>query len=439
MVLQSGVLSRLSARSNVRICCRHVQTASIAVWGKPRTGSLKSLRHQDVFPVHKAVLTRIRSDVLLKDAYKGRIVDKKKTSKELQKGRPIISDQYVSSATQQLEVLTQQELIDLVVHLARCTLSEEKLHTDLSTLQILEKECCSRAKNWDSANLLLVADAFFIMSYRCAHYLSSVFREFEHRWTSMAIKKEDVVQLAMCIMIGRKFPLLLVKNIEKFLNLNVEEFSAGELSVICSAFFITNTSFRNVEAMEKLANAVLHSVPNGELKAYQMGNVLKALRHAHFAKLSFYDNFGSLLSSSTALCRDSAISDLSNVAFTYASLRISSEVLFSKISSNAVRLIQSRCHMRVKDIGRLVWSFSLLQEPLDEVLKTRLLFMLRHDTHLMEQFSEAFIEALLGLAMQKTYPVDLLQKLFSAKFPNHGLFNFVTFCGVVISVPNLSP
>ena len=433
----------MSTRTGVRRCCRFVQTASVSASVRPHTEPLRSPRRQGVFPVHEAVLTQIRCDILSKDTYRGRVIDHRKTYKELLKRKLSISNQSVSSATRQLEGLTEQELVDFVQGLAHSALSKETLDTDSSFLQLVENECCSRAKNWDSAVMLLVADAFFVLHYLCSRYLSVMFREFEHRWMSMVIKKEDVVQLATCIIMGRKFPLLLVRNIEQFLSSDVEEFSAGELSVICLAFFITNTSFGSVDAMEKLANTVLHSLPSGTLKLYQMGSILKALRHAHFEKISFYDNLGCSLSSSTVLQQESTLSDLSNIAFTYASLRISSQMLFASISSHAVRLIQNQSRMRVKDIGRLVWSFALLQEPLDEAVQNQLLFILRRDAHLMEQFSEAFTEALLGLAMQKTYPLDMLQQLFSTKFPKqkHGMVNFsvcmVLCCTTVISVCNL--
>ena len=410
-----------------------MQVAKVTVSRKPYMESLKNSRHP-VFPVHESILTAIRCDVLLQDTYKGRVIDKTKMPIELSKGLQNASDQPTSSIQQQLKLLTQQELIDFVQELARTTLLK-KLYPDLSVLQIIENECCSRAKDWNSAVLLLVADAFFVMQYRCSRYFSAMFREFEHRWTSMSIRKEDVVQLAMCIINGRKFPLLLVKNIEQFINSNAAEFTAGELSVICTAFFVTNTSFGNIEMMEKLADALLHSLPNGRLKVYQLGSILKALRHAHFVKLGFYEDLGNFLSSSMDLQNESTLADLSNIAFTYASLRVSCPILFARISSNAVRLIRNRTQMRVKDVGRLVWSFALLQEPLDDVVQKQLLFILRRDVHLMEQFSEAFIEALSGLAMMKMYPVDLLRQLFLT-FPKqkHGMVCVATMLSAYICI-----
>jgi len=437
MVLQSRNVFRLPARLNVRMCYRYMQTVSAAVSGKPRAESLKNSRDQAVFPVHEFILTQIRHDVLLKDAYEGRVVDKKKIGRESLNCEPNVSNLSVSSLTQKLQALAHQEVVDFIKDLAHSALSEETFDTDINILQIVENECCLRARNWDSASLLLVTDAFCVLHYRCSHYLSAMFREFEHRWTSMAVGKEDVVQLAMCIIMGRKFPRLLVRNIENFVNSSVEEFSAGELSVICLAFFITNTSFRNVDVMEKLANAVLHSLPSASLKVHQLGSILKALRHAQFSKLSFYNRLGRSLSSSTMLQTESSLNDLSNIAFTYASLRISSPALFTSVSTNAVRLIQNRSRVRLKDVGRIVWSFALLQEPLDRVVQNQLLILLRRDLHLMEQFSQAFVEALLGLAMLQTYPLDLLQRLFSTEFPKdeHGVVIFaVLHCTLLIAV-----
>jgi len=428
---------RLPARLGIRMCCRYMQTASAAVSGKPRAELLKNSRDRDVFPVHETILNQVRRDVLLKDAYEGRVLDKKKFGRESRNRKLNVSNLSVSSLTPKLQVLTQQELIDFIEDLAHSALSNETFNTDINILQIVENECCLRAKNWVSASLLLVADAFFVLHYRSSHYLSAMFREFEHRWTSMAVGKEDVVQLAMCIIMGRKFPRLLIRNIENFVSSSVEEFSAGELSLICFAFFVTNTSFRNVDVMEKLADAVLHSLPSASLKMYQLGSILKALRHAQFSKLSFYDRLGRSLSSSTMLQTESSLRDLSNIAFTYSSLRISSPALFTSISTNAVTLIQNRSRVRVKDVGRLVWSFALLQEPLDRVVQNQLLILLRCDLHLMEQFSQAFVEALLGLAMLQTYPLDLLQRLFSTKFPKdeHGVLIFaVVHCTLLIAV-----
>jgi len=372
-------------------------------------------RNNSVFPIQEIVLNQIRHDVILKDIYQGRFVDKKMTGKGLPNSEIDVLNQSLS--TQELQVLTQQGLVELVKDLARSVSSTRANHQHSSILQVIENECCSRVKNWDSANLLLIADAFFVLRYRCSRYFSAMFREFEHRWSTLLISKVDVVQLALCVVISRKFPLLLSRNIEDFVNTNSGEFSASELSVICSAFFMTNTSLRNVEVMDKIANAVLYCLPNGDLKVYQLGTILKALRHAHFSKLSFYDSLGSALSCSTALQNESILNDLANIAFAYASMRISSQTLFAAISSNAVRLIRHGSHMRVKDVGRLVWSFALLREPVAKVVQDQLVFMLRCQMHVMEQFPQAFVESLSGLAMLEVYPVDLLQKLFSMRFP----------------------
>jgi len=396
--------------------CLHLQTASVTVSEKPCTESVKNLKHQSVFPVHEMILNQIRHDILLTDAYKHRVVDKTRPHKEMLNDKLNTLNQSDPPTKQQLKAFTLQELNDFILELADMTLSQKKVDTDL--MRIVEDECCFRAKNMASAELLFVADAFFVMRYQhhCFRFYSAMFREFEHRWTDMTIQKEDVVQLAMCIVTWRKFPVHLVRNIEQFVCSNIDKFSAGELSLICSAFFMTNTSFGNVEVMDKLASAVLHGVACGELKAYQLGSVLKALRHAHFAKLSFCDNLGKLLNNSPDLWTEFMLIDLSNIAFAYASLRISHPILFARILSHAVKLIENQTFMRIKDVGRIVWSFGLLQEPQDKVVQDQLLFILRRDVYLMEQFTEAFTEALLGLAMQKIYPVDLLQRLFMTKF-----------------------
>jgi len=414
MFLRSGMSVRLLP-SHVLQTCLRLQANCITVAEKHHAESAKNLQSQGVFRSHGVVLNQIRRDVLLKDTYKHRVVDIEKPCKEVLKGIVSTSQQSDPPTKQQLRALTQQELIDLIVELAHVALSQEKVDADL--VQLVEDECCFRAKNMDSAELLLVADAYLVMHYwhQSSRYYSAMFREFEHRWMHMTIQKEDVVQLATCIVTCRKFPLFLVRNIEQFLCSNMDKFSAGELSVICSAFFMTNTSFGNIELMDKLANAVLLSVPSGELKAYQLGSILKALRHAHFAKLSFCDRLGNLMSISPFLWREFMLIDLSNVAFAYASLRVSHPTLFARILSRAVNLIEKQAFMRLKDVGRVVWSFALLCEPLDEVVQNQLVFILRRDIHLMEQFSESFVEALLGLAMLKIYPVDLLQQLFSAK------------------------
>ena len=434
MFLRSGTLLRSLANVSVHTCLRF-QTAVISVSGAC-SESVKNLQHRDMFPAHEMVLNQMRHDVLLQDAYKHRVVDKTRPCKEILKGKQGILGQSGPAARQQLKELTQQELIDFVEQLAHMAMSQEKLDTNL--MQIVEDECCFQAKNMDTVEMLLVADAFFMMrySYLCSRYYSAMFREFEHRWMHMTIQKEDVVQLAVCIVTYRKFPLLLVRNIEQFVCSHMDKFSACELSIMCSAFFMTNTSLRSVELMDKLTDAVLSSIPSGELKAYQLGSILKALRHAHFAKISFWENLGNLLSSLPAFQNEFMLTDLSNVAFAYASLKISHSTLFAGLSSHAVKLIENQTAMRLKDVGRLVWSFALLQEPLDEVVQNHLLFILRRDVYLMEQFSEAFVESLLGLAMQKIYPVDLLQRLFSTKLlmQKHGMVDTMLSCTVLFSM-----
>ena len=411
-----GFLSRFHAKRSFHSFCHRLQTASIS--GKSRVNSVANFRQQ-IFPINETVLTRIRRDVLLTDAYNGRVVDRKRAAYSLPKDVLQFSDLSLPAAKEQLRMLSHPELCDFVTNFALAVSSSEKVDTDSRLLQLVENVCSSASRNFSAAELLLVADALFVMRYRCTSYFLAMFREFEHRWAAMAISKKDVVQLAMSVITARKFPLSLARNVENFVESRVDEFSAGELSVVCSAFFTTNSSIRNVRMTEKIADSILRSLPANELLVYQLGSILKALRHAHFSKLSFYDRLGDCLSNSSAFFGKCLLNDLSNVAFAYASLRTSHPVLFSEISANAARLIDSQTtSVRIKDVGRLVWSFALLQEPLAETVQSQLLYLLRRDLHLMEQFSEAFIEALLGLAMWKMYPVDVLQRLFTT-FPKH--------------------
>ena len=149
---------------------------------KPQTESVNNWQHKDVFPAHEVVMKRIRHDILLKDSYKHRVVDKTGPCKAMQKSKLKILSQSNLLAKQQLKALTQQELIDFIEELAYVALSQQKVDSDL--LKIVEDECCLRAKSMDSAEMLLVADAFFLMRYQrhCSRYYSAMFHEFEHRW-----------------------------------------------------------------------------------------------------------------------------------------------------------------------------------------------------------------------------------------------------------------
>ena len=151
-----------------------------------------------------------------------------------------------------------------------------------------------------------------------------------------------------------------------------------------------------------------------------LSNILKSMRHVHYSNVSFYDELGRCLPRVKPTEVYATLNDFANIASAYSSLRIVSSEMFTFVGSSVRKLAKDsnlvRRTFRTKDLCRLIWSFGLLCEPLDNAVCEILVDKLQSDTKLAYRYPEVFVESLVALAMNRIYPERLLDVLFSPSF-----------------------
>ena len=286
----------------------------------------------------------------------------------------------------------------------------------------LENECCSRANRFDSVSLLFFADVFSRLHLDSVRYMSCVYRILYNHWDQLALEKEDVLLLTYFMVTFRTLTpqINFMHRIEHYVQTNMNKFSLNELSLICLAFFSTNTSFREHTTLENLSVKVLEDIHKTDLNLMHLCNILKVLRHARFTKLSFYEQLADPIILALSKSKQKAnFMELNHIATTYSALKIYHQKLFDTIKQQAVDILankETRYIFRMKDLTRLVWALSTFANHVPKPILDKLVETMNNDKRMLTLYSESFTEALLSLAMNRVYPDNLLTFFFSPEF-----------------------
>ena len=386
--------------------------ASIALKKKPKSVHQASSRY-----VPLVVSQKIRQDLFANVAYKDRIIAARKPWITM----PPESDAILKSIKGKtcndlpLSNVKMEELVALatsVVHLSK----PESNHENLCS--VLENECCRRIQSMDEHTMLYFADAFFVLESGSEKYFRAVFKEFDQRWGRIDVTKEDILQLAFFLSIVRTSSIFLMHRIEEFIGQNMNLFTISEISLICHAFFTTNTAFRSFATLDKLSNLVLTNLSKDRFRLVHIVNIMKTMRHAQFSRVAFYEELGNVLSRRLNK-KDATLSDLATLSFTFGSLRIVHSQFLQSVKTVVVKMLSGDSWetSRMKDLGRLLWSFVMTSEPVPDFLLQRLPDIMRRDVRFLStRYPEAYVEALVALAVNKVYPTDLIDHVFSPGF-----------------------
>ena len=253
--------------------------------------------------------------------------------------------------------------------------------------------------------------------------MSCVYRILYNHWDQLALEKEDVLLLTYFMITVRTLTpqITFMHRIEHYVQTNMNRFSLNELSLICLAFFATNTSFREHTTLENLSVKVLEDINKTDLNLMHLCSILKALRHARFTKLSFYEQLADPILVALSKSKKKAnFTELAHILTTYSSLKIYHQKLFDAIKQQAVAILmnkETRYYVfRMKDLTRLVWALSTFANPVPELIFDKLVETMNNDKRMLTLYSESFTEALLSLAMNRVYPDSLLTFFFSPEF-----------------------
>lgn len=204
------------------------------------------------------------------------------------------------------------------------------------------------------------------------------------------------------------------ENIEAFLTNNINSFNSREVAFVCHIFFSTNSRLQQVESLKCLRQFTLDNISTFKLP--DLNNVFKVFRHSGFADANFFMAISDQLHTKI-FHPHSTFTHLSNLAFTYASLKIENQKLMQNIvESFQEKASKSMKPPRFKDLTRLCWSMGQLQLPTPPSIVTLLSQMLQTDTNLAFLYPETYIEGLLAMAMVGVFPSQSYQVVLSQKF-----------------------
>lgn len=366
-----------------------------------------------------AVSQRIRQDVFVNVNFRNRIATARKTWGYMSPTSASIFEAMKSGLSSSvgckvtLSNSTVEELVSFVADVANLPESEfeYKLRNDLET------ECIRRIPDFDQKVMLYVADVFFVMNMTSNRYLKAVFQEFERRWNTLSITKEDILQLLFFLSILRTSSIFLMHKVEEFISEYASQFSINEVGLICHTFFVTNTAFRNFRTLENVSDLVLNNVEKEPFRVGLLISIMKTMRHAQFPSVRFYKDLGTILCQKRKL-QDATLSDLATLSFTYSSLKMVHRDLTNYVNALTKSKISGKKlnYVRMKDLSRLLWSSMMMCADIPMDMLEKLLYIMRLDSQLPFRYPEAFVEGLVALAVNQIYPADLLHVVFSPKY-----------------------
>lgn len=385
-----------------------------SILGKPSEAHSSKSRYLPL-----AVSQRIRQDVFVNMNFRNRIAPVRKTWSTMPPTSASIFEAMKSGLSSSvgckvtLSNSTVEELVSFVADVVNLPESkfEYKLRNDLET------ECIRRIPDFDQKAMLYVADVFFVMNMTSNRYLKAVFQEFERRWNTLSITKEDILQLLFFLSILRTSSLFLMHKVEEFISEHASQFSINEIGLVCHTFFVTNTAFRNFRTLENVSGLVLNNVDKETFRVGLLVSIMKTMRHAQFPGVRFYKDLGTVLCQKRKL-QDATLSDLATLSFTYSSLRMVHRGLSDYVNALTKSKISSEKlnYVRMKDLGRLFWSSMMMCADIPRDMLEKLLYIMRLDSQLPFRYPEAFVEGLVALAVNRIYPDDLLDIVFSPKY-----------------------
>ena len=153
----------------------------------------------------------------------------------------------------------------------------KKTYKNLSTLRLYVSKLCQmmHTHNMTLADMLLIQDMFIIFEHNSTLYTKSMIQylashpDIIHRHLTPPL----FLQLTLYLGTFRDAHPVLLHELEKYLDIHVQQFTARELSVICHSFYSVNRSLRSYTTLHHIAWTVCQQLDS--MEATLLANVFK--------------------------------------------------------------------------------------------------------------------------------------------------------------------
>ena len=210
--------------------------------------------------------------------------------------------------------------------------TNKTVHID--ELNHLQNECLSRIMSMDIEHLLFCGHIL----YNNPLYKDNLYNSFMNilnkrlsfHWDLLITKKPHYFSLISLLHNSTVVnDTHLFEKIEEFLANHITFFSSREVACVCHFFFSTNNRIKQTSTLKLLKNYTIDNFD--EFSLGDLNNVFKVMRHANFNNIEYFTLISSDLPQKCAHPY-SNFTQLSNTAFTYASLKIYQPSLLSAIA-----------------------------------------------------------------------------------------------------------
>ena len=318
-----------------------------------------------------------------------------------------------------LSDLSDAEFVTFLGHFAKnhsnYNAKENASKADNSRIELVKNECTHRLLTFDKANRFHCAHILLKYNFFFNYYMLNFNKLLVCLWSQMIEDKGDFVTFLSLL---NKSTMVndtgLFENLEDFFSTNITSFSPVEVSFVCFVFFGSNNRMKNMTTVNALKDFTFTHLDSFSL--LHLLNVFKVLRHASFTDVQFFTKITPKL---ITKCKTSStnLTQLAQLAFTYASLKIHNPQLFKGLSEVLnCNLQNSKVSFRFKDLVRLCWSYGQFNIDPPSQLIPLLISSFTHQV--AAAYPEMAVEGLLALALLGHYPSSPYQIIFNPSFLN---------------------
>ena len=387
-------------------CCANYTSSSVASQAKQRliqNNDLERPRRHEKVPA--AILRSLRSNILLKEAYRKTVYHRQLVS-FLDSG-PSKKIPIHGSNEELKEMLKQAQPKELIEILKTVTSTRNATEAHTLCIQVVQ----SREKEFSTDELLYIADIHYVSGLDLTTYCNWLFHVLVSQAGRPAPNLHQAVQLLFLVGLRRNAPVTLLHQLEQILAEGHKELSTEELGLICNGFYACNRSLSNMDLLEGLWKALLRD--GDRLQLSLVANILKSLRHADYGIPAHFLQLANILSERRDISSSQSMAPLAAVATAYSSARIRSEQLFKTLASGMVNCIEKNVNIRLKDLARFTLTCSNLQITPPKVIVKTLVDTLHKDKLCWSRYPEVSTEGVLALVSLEEYPRNIINRLLA--------------------------
>lgn len=312
-----------------------------------------------------------------------------------------------------LDAMSDQELYALVERLAVSGIHDQ-FHPRTRT--VLSEVCISMLPRFALEEQLRLTDILYNIECISDDYMVMFYQYLVTNWKNLPLGNSHILQILFYTGVYRSAPAILLEKIEAYLAERGHELNGQQIGLVCHSFFACNRAIYNYKILHMISKVTLRDIKDMTLQ--NICNVLKVMRQADFNHSGFYSEMATGLCDSQLIETTKSLPALSNIASAYSAARNNQPALFAAIANRFCQLVSRSDEARIpriKDLGRLLWSYQSLQQSAPDVLLDELERQADFSTELLRDYPEAYTQSVLALSMVNRFPFKAINSIFSPR------------------------